>query len=75
MKRREWALILTVVACLIYVQQTIVETAFMYYMTQQTAGDAPTPAPYGPSIAHCFHEGEQRDLWDCIRHVDQSTDP
>ena len=69
MRRREWALILTVIACLIYVQQTIVEVAFMYYVSQQV-DDASTPKPYGPSISHCFHEGEERELWDCIRHVD-----
>ena len=32
------------------------------------------PTDYRPDISHCFHTDEERELWDCIRHVEVSDD-
>lgn len=72
MRKREWALIVSVIACLIYLQQVVVETAFAYYM-HVNAESATTPAPLGPDIGHCFDDDV--DLWDCIRNKEERDDP
>lgn len=51
----------------------IVFTCLGILQARANAMEPPTPTQMsqrGPDISHCFAEGEERDLWDCIRHVD-----
>lgn len=45
------------------------------WLITEAKGESLTPQPdikesYGPDISHCFAPEESRELWDCIRHVE-----
>lgn len=66
----KYLFVLLTLLCLLRLVYAFPDTLARLVMQQMS--DA-TPQPrqdYRPDISHCFDEGEQRELWDCIRYVD-----
>jgi hypothetical protein len=76
MRYIKYLFVLLTLLCLLWLVFVFPDTLARLVVQQQMSDATHQPRPpYGPDISHCFDEGEQRGIWDCIRHVDQSTDP
>ena len=71
MRYVRYLLVLLTLLCMLYLAWVLPDTFVRYYVQQQVSDATPQPRQdYRPDISHCFDEGEQRELWDCIRYVD-----
>lgn len=72
-RQTELGIIAVVVSGIILLAIYLMLAIWGYEQSKRVAALTPQPVipkDYRPDISHCFHTDEERELWDCIRHVE-----
>lgn len=77
MKYRPTPLFIVTLVIIILAVVSLYLIGAVYFWQQATGNDyrtSVTRTDYRPNISHCFEPDESRELWDCIRHKEETNE-